>query len=155
MNLQARGAKREIVLSDEAATAALGARIAATLARGSVVALKGDLGAGKTTLARAILRALGVDEVVPSPTFTLMQSYETPQLLVRHYDFYRIEREQEIEELGLEDALEEGSVLVEWPERGESRLPEDRLEVLLEAVDGGRRATLNGPAAWIERIGAT
>ena len=103
-----------------AATEALGARIAAGLGNGDTVALKGDLGAGKTTLARAILRALGVTESVPSPTFTLVQSYETPRLTLRHYDLYRIRNPREIDELGLEEALEDGAVLIEWPENAEA-----------------------------------
>ena len=153
MNTDSHGVGRSLMLTDQAATEALGHRIAATLAPGAVVALKGDLGAGKTTLARGILRALGVEEVVPSPTFTLVQTYETPRLVVRHYDFYRIEQSSEIGELGFEEALEEGAVLVEWPERAEALLPERCLNVVLEAIDGGRRASLSGPADWIERIG--
>jgi len=146
-------AGRTIVLADQTATEALGGEIAATLEQGSVVALKGDLGAGKTTLARAILHALGVKEAVPSPTFTLVQTYETPRLTVRHYDFYRIEHEAEIEELGLEEAIAEGSVLVEWPERAGDLLPGARLDVLLVIADGAREATLTGPADWLERLG--
>src|SRR5215831_18025447 len=90
--------KQTIPLPDLVATRDLGTRIAASLGIGDVVALEGDLGAGKTTLARAILEALGVREEVPSPTFTLVQHYETPRLLVRHYDLYRIENASEVEE---------------------------------------------------------
>src|SRR5579864_5863556 len=117
MNEDSQGLGRTIMLSDLAATTALGEDIAAALVRGAAVALEGDLGAGKTTLARAILRALGVCETVPSPTFTLVQTYETERFPVRHYDFYRIESEREIEELALDDALAEGVALIEWPER--------------------------------------
>src|SRR5689334_508178 len=89
-------------LADMAATGRLGARIAGGLQRGDAVALEGDLGAGKTTLARAILEALGVTENVPSPTFTLVQTYETPRFPVRHFDLYRVESETELDELGFD-----------------------------------------------------
>src|ERR1700759_5523074 len=89
-----------IAFPDPAATMALGGRIAKGLETGDAVALEGDLGAGKTTLARAILRALGVTEDVPSPTFMLVQIYETPRLTIRHYDLYRIESPSEMDELG-------------------------------------------------------
>ncbi len=101
--------ERTLALAGLEATEALGARIAASLKVGDAVALQGDLGAGKTTLARAILQALGVTEEVPSPTFTLVQHYETPKLNVRHYDLYRIENPAEVEELGLEEALDDGA----------------------------------------------
>ncbi len=136
-------------LADLAATEALGARIAAGLQVGDTVALKGDLGAGKTTLARAILRALGVTEQVPSPTFTLVQSYDTPKIPVRHYDLYRIREPREIDELGLEESLDDGAALIEWPENAGDRLPRDALTISLTA-DGEqmRRADITGPARW-------
>src|ERR1700744_168696 len=109
---------------------------------GDAVALEGDLGAGKTTLARAILRALGVTEDVPSPTFTLVQVYETPRLTVRHYDLYRIENASEMNELGLDDALEEGAALIEWPERAEGRLPSDIFHFSLAASGSDLRTGL-------------
>ena len=138
---------RLVALPDLAATAALGGMIAAGLERGDAVLLGGDLGSGKTTLARAILTALGVAENVPSPTFTLVQSYETPRLIVSHYDLYRLKRASEMDELGLDDALADGTVLIEWPERAEKRLPDDALQVRLD-TEGERRATLEGPARW-------
>lgn len=136
-----------VALPDLAATESLGAAIAGRLAPGDAVLLKGDLGSGKTTLARAILAALGVTENVPSPTFTLVQAYETPRLLVSHYDLYRLKRDSELEELGLEDALDQGAALIEWPERAESRLPPDALIARLDA-DRERRAVLEGPPRW-------
>jgi tRNA threonylcarbamoyl adenosine modification protein YjeE len=140
---------QNVALPDMAATQALGGRIAAGLETGDAIALEGDLGAGKTALARAILRALGVSEDVPSPTFTLVQLYETPRLTVRHYDLYRIESASEMDELGLDDALSEGAALVEWPERGAGRLPPDMLHVALSTTGpGSRTAMLNGPAKW-------
>lgn len=136
---------REMALPDLAATKALGARIAAALQPGDLVALSGDLGAGKTTLARAILAALGVDEAVPSPTFTLVQAYETARLPVSHFDLYRLKRPSEMQELGLDEALENGAVLVEWPER--AKLPEG-LHVTLDADGVTRRAILDGASRW-------
>jgi tRNA threonylcarbamoyl adenosine modification protein YjeE len=138
-----------ITLPDLAATGRLGARIAAVLRKGDAVALEGDLGAGKTTLARAILKALAVEESVPSPTFTLVQTYETAKFPVRHYDLYRIEHPREIDELGLDEALDEGAALIEWPEHAGDRLPEDCLHVLLTTIDpSSRRADISGPARW-------
>lgn len=137
-------------LPDVAATSALGRRIAQEIKRGDCVAMEGDLGAGKTTLARAILNALGVRETVPSPTFTLVQTYETDRLPVRHYDFYRIENAREIEELGFDEALNEGAALVEWPEHAPEVLPVDTtLHVRLEPLGSTeRRAVASGPDRW-------
>ncbi|MEJ1970639.1 MAG: tRNA (adenosine(37)-N6)-threonylcarbamoyltransferase complex ATPase subunit type 1 TsaE [Rhizomicrobium sp.] len=144
--------ERTFALSDLDATEALGARIAAALRIGDAVALEGDLGAGKTTLARAILRALGVTEEVPSPTFTLVQYYETAKLSVRHYDLYRIENPQEMDELGLDEALNDGAALIEWPERALAWLPPDRLHVSLSHSDGARRARISGPPRWADAM---
>jgi tRNA threonylcarbamoyladenosine biosynthesis protein TsaE len=134
-------------LPDLGATAALGARIASGLQVGDLVALAGDLGAGKTALARAILTALGLTGPMPSPTFTLVQVYEAPRLIVHHYDLYRLEDPRELAELGLDEALEEGAVLVEWPDR--AVLPDDALTVSLTIQDAQcRHAELTGPARW-------
>jgi tRNA threonylcarbamoyladenosine biosynthesis protein TsaE len=136
-------------LPDLAATGALAARIAAGLRKGDCVALQGPLGAGKTTLARAVLRALGVREQVPSPTFTLVQSYETGQGTAYHFDLYRVEDTRELEELGFEDALDQGIVLVEWPERAQGWLPENALNVTLAVTaDMQRSAVLSGDGRW-------
>jgi tRNA threonylcarbamoyladenosine biosynthesis protein TsaE len=138
-------------LGSEAATEALGARIARGLHAGDVVLLSGELGAGKTALARAVLRTLGVSEHVPSPTFTLVQSYETPGLIVRHLDLYRVENARELDELGLDEALDEGAILVEWPERAPDRWPEDALHIGLVIVgENSREATVSGPMRWRE-----
>ena len=142
-----------VKLENEAATVALGARIARALKAGDAVLLQGELGAGKTTLARAILRALGVREYVPSPSFTLVQSYETPGLTVRHFDLYRVEQPRDLDELGLEEALGEGAVLIEWPERARERMPANALEVQLSATsETAREAKLSGPARWLEQF---
>ena len=139
--------RKELPLPDLDATTRLGADIAAGLQAGDAVALWGDLGAGKTTLARAILKALGVADDVPSPTFTLVQSYET-EPRIAHFDLYRLKSAREIEELGFEDALADGAVLVEWPERAPEALPPEALHVRLTQKDGARIARLTGPSRW-------
>jgi tRNA threonylcarbamoyladenosine biosynthesis protein TsaE len=144
-----------VTLNDEAATERLAAAIAKGLAPGDVVALSGELGAGKTALARGILRALGVTERVPSPTFTLMQVYETDALPVFHFDLYRVEKAADLNELGMEDALIEGAALVEWPEKGlPARLGKAALNVALTATgDKARQARIAGPERWRAVIG--
>jgi tRNA threonylcarbamoyladenosine biosynthesis protein TsaE len=144
------GFETTVTLSDETATADLGARIARGLMPGDAVLLKGELGSGKTTLARAILRALGVEGHVPSPTFTLVQAYQADDLALFHYDLYRIENAREVSELGMDDALETGVALVEWPERGfPARLATDALTVTLTQKDAAtREAQIAGPARW-------
>jgi tRNA threonylcarbamoyl adenosine modification protein YjeE len=153
MKGKSEGFVREIALADEAATAALGAQLAAVLRPGDTVALAGDLGAGKTTLARAALRSLGIDGEVPSPTFTLVQHYEASGLSVDHFDLYRIDAESEVDQLGLEDALQHGAALIEWPERAGARLPPDALRIELQiAGPHNRRAILSGPVEWASRL---
>lgn len=131
-------------LPNEAATEQLGETLAMRLTPGDVVGLKGDLGAGKTTLARAIIRAAANDPdlIVPSPTFTLVEVYETPRGTFWHFDLYRLEAPEQVYELGWEEALAEGIVLVEWPERLGALLPE-HLDVTLELDGDGRRALLD------------
>jgi len=131
-------------LPNEPATEALGATLAARLKPGDVVGLKGDLGAGKTTLARAIIRAAAADPdlIVPSPTFTLVEVYETERGTFWHFDLYRLEAPEQVYELGWEDALAEGIVLIEWPQRLGPLLPK-HLSVTLEVNGDGRRALLD------------
>ena len=131
-------------LADEAATEQLGATLARRLQPGDVVGLKGKLGSGKTTLARAILRAATGDPdlIVPSPTFTLVEVYETARGTYWHFDLYRLEAPQQVFELGWEEALAEGIVLIEWPERLGDLLPK-HLSVILETDGDGRRALLD------------
>jgi tRNA threonylcarbamoyladenosine biosynthesis protein TsaE len=131
-------------LADETATEQLGATLAARLRPGDVVGLEGELGSGKTTLARAILRAAAGDPelIVPSPTFTLVEVYETARGTYWHFDLYRLEAPQQVFELGWEEALAEGIVLVEWPQRLGDLLPK-HFNVTLEMDGDGRRALLD------------
>jgi tRNA threonylcarbamoyl adenosine modification protein YjeE len=118
-------------LGDEKATAALAARLAALARPGDLIALSGDLGAGKTSFARAFIGARGGGESVPSPTFTLVQTYDLPGGAVWHFDLYRLRVAEEAWELGIEDAFESGISLIEWPEWLGALLPGRRLVVAL------------------------
>ena len=140
-----------MILADEAATARLGSAIAAQLRKGDAVCLSGPLGAGKSTLARALVRALTTPtEEVPSPTFTLVQFYEGARLNVAHFDLYRLSNPDEAYEIGLDEALDEGAAVIEWPERLEGRLPPDRLdvEIALGEDAGDRQVRLTAHGAW-------
>jgi tRNA threonylcarbamoyladenosine biosynthesis protein TsaE len=131
-------------LANETATAELGATLAQRLRPGDVVGLYGELGSGKTTLARAILRAAAGDPdlIVPSPTFTLVEIYETARGTYWHFDLYRLETPEQVYELGWEEARAEGIVLIEWPQRLGALLPK-HLSVTLEVEGDGRRALLD------------
>ncbi|WP_315918380.1 tRNA (adenosine(37)-N6)-threonylcarbamoyltransferase complex ATPase subunit type 1 TsaE [Mesorhizobium sp. SP-1A] len=143
----------ERFLPDEAATGRLGEDLAMALRPGDVLALQGDLGAGKSTLARALIRALTDDEKleVPSPTFTLVQSYEA-RLPVHHFDLYRLGDASELDELGFEEAVAEGAALVEWPERAADRFPPQAVVIELSHRDEGRLARISGVGAAFERV---
>ncbi len=132
-----------LFLADEAATQALGRALAAALRPSDAVCLTGPLGAGKSTLARALIRALtSPDEEVPSPTFTLVQFYETAAFPLAHFDLYRLTDPDEAYEIGLDEALDDGVALIEWPQRLEGRLPATRLDIDI-ALDGdARRAVI-------------
>jgi len=131
-------------LADETATEALGVMLAERLRPGDVVGLYGGLGSGKTTLARAVLRAASGDRelIVPSPTFTLVEVYETARGTYWHFDLYRLEAAEQVYELGWEEALAEGIVLIEWPQRLGNLLPR-HFSVALEVDGDGRRALLD------------
>ena len=149
--LPERGATT-LPLADATTTARLGARIAGLLAPGEAVLLYGALGMGKSTLARGLVRALTrPDEDVPSPTFTLVQVYDSDPPLA-HFDLYRLTRAAEAAEIGLDEALDEGCVVIEWPERlGEDPaawLGPDRLSITLEETGAGRTATVSGVGEW-------
>ncbi len=130
-----------------------GGRLATRLRVGDAVCLFGPLGAGKSTFARGLVRALtGPEQDVPSPTFTLMQTYQGPDFPLAHFDLYRLKSPEEAFEIGLDEALDVGAVVVEWSERLEDALPPDRLDVRLEIADGGVRiATLRGHGVWTGR----
>ena len=142
-----------VPLPDLAAVDALGRRIAVRLRPGDVVALSGDLGAGKTTLSRAILAASGHDGEVPSPTFTIIETYERTTPPIVHADFYRLDYPSEVEEIGLDDYRAGAALLAEWPERagGFSHEPQC-LSVELENSGEGRRAIVEGGSAWHGRM---
>ena len=144
---------RSFDLKAEAETAALGREIARHLAAGDTVTLSGPLGAGKTVVARAIVRTFLPREEVPSPTFTLVQSYETQNFAIAHVDLYRVKAISELRELGLDEALERGVLVVEWPDRMGLHLPGDRLDIMFEAVDGeSRLMKLVGRGSWSARL---
>ena len=142
-------------LPDLAAMEAFGRRIAERLRKGDVVALSGGLGAGKTTLARAIVAALGYTGEVPSPTFTIVESYEPPAVRVPlvHADFYRLERPEEADELGLNDYREGAALLAEWPENAGGFAHEPScLAITLEIAGSGRKAIVEPGASWQSRL---
>ena len=147
-------------LANEPATAALAARLARLARPRDVFALSGPLGSGKTAFARAFIHArsapLADPEEVPSPTFTLVQTYDVGDATLYHFDLFRLTHPDEAEELGIEEAFAEGISLIEWPERLADRLPPDRLDVTLEHGDqaDARTVRLTGHGAWSSRLAA-
>lgn len=142
-----------MILADAAVTEAIGARLALLVQAGDVVTLSGPLGAGKTSVARGLLAALGLSGEAPSPSFAIVQPYAPPEtrLPVLHVDLYRIDDPAELDELGLDDALGDAVLLVEWPERAPDRWPE-ALALALELLpDDTRRLSARVPAAWKAR----
>ncbi len=144
---------RSIALPDAPATQALGRRLGAELVCGDLVCLAGNLGAGKTTLARGVIEAwTGAHQEAPSPTYTLVQTYEGQRGELWHVDLYRLKRPDDAWELGLEDAFATAATLIEWPERLDGQLPRDRLDIELAPEGDGRRAKLTAHGAWRERL---
>lgn len=142
-------------LPDLDAVARFGAEIAHLLRAGDVVALSGDLGAGKTTLARAIIAASGHSGEVPSPSFAIIESYSGPnmRLPLVHADFYRLSRPQEAEELGLDDYRHDAALVAEWPENAGGFAHEPGcLSIRLGTADEGRIAIVEPGADWLERF---
>lgn len=155
MAVAATSGSLTVALAGPDATERLAVRLAALLRLGDVVALRGDLGSGKTTFARALICALGSgDEEVPSPTFTLAQMYEARDFDIWHFDLYRLEKPEDAFELGIEDALADAACLIEWPERLGRYLPVDRLDVRLTfgSREDDRIAVLDGGGDWPQRL---
>ena len=143
------------ILANKAETEALGASLAKIAAPGDIIALKGTLGSGKSVLARAFIRKYSKPaENIPSPTFTLVQSYDMGFVPVYHFDLYRIINPEETIELGIEEAFSDGISLIEWPERLGSYLPKDHLEIWLRVnnKDSTRNIRLAGSKSWQPRL---
>lgn len=148
-----------VELADERATAALAAKLAAAARPGDVFALRGVLGSGKTVFARAFINARAARrEDVPSPTFTLVQAYEFGggAVPVYHFDLFRIKNADETRELGIEDAFADGISLIEWPEKLNGRLPDDRLDITLDQgpTPDSRHVRMVGFGSWRRRLAA-
>lgn len=143
---------RTFLLPDSAATEKLAAGLAPYLRAGDCLALAGDLGAGKTCLARGLLRALGVTGDVPSPTFTLAQYYDTPALSIVHFDLYRLKQAEDVLELGWEEALQQSLTVIEWPDRAGDYLPEERVTITLAVTGTARQGTMDLSPTWVERL---
>lgn len=144
----------KIDLPDLPAMQRFGAEIARALRPGDVVALSGGLGAGKTTLARAIIAALGHSGEVPSPSFAIVEPYDPPavRLPVVHADFYRLARPEEAEEIGLDDYRRDAAMIAEWPEHAGGFAHEPAcLAIMLEVAGEGRIAIVEPGPAWLER----
>lgn len=138
---------------DEHSTIAFARKIAPCLGAGDCVLLSGDIGAGKSFLCRAIIRSIfGQDIDVPSPTFTLIQTYETADFEIWHADLYRLTHVDEAIELGLEDAFEQALCLIEWPDRLAELAPKNALNAHMVATDTHHIITLSGPPLWGERL---
>lgn len=134
-----------------------GAELAATCSGGALIYLVGDLGMGKTTLCRGVLRALGHRGAVKSPTYTLIEPYELAAITAYHFDLYRLSCPEELEYMGIRDYFSKGSLcLVEWPGKGAGVLPPADIEVRIEAIEKGRKLTLQGYTpegqAMLERL---
>ena len=155
--METQDASRTILLENPAATASLAAQLAVLARVGDVIALWGDLGAGKTAFARAFIAArAGEALVVPSPTFALLQTYDPANGPVWHFDLYRLAAPDDVWELGWEQGLSDAILLVEWPQRLGDLLPAERLDISFAQGDGPeqRRVQLAATGAWAKRLEA-
>lgn len=146
---------KKITITNEEDTKDLAIKIGSILRKKDCIALRGDLGAGKTSFSRSLIRNLGSDtQEVPSPTFTLVQFYNLPNFTIWHFDLYRIKHPEEIYELGWEDACYDGVTLVEWPENAGDLMPEDRIEIdiFFTGNNGERTITIKGLGEMEERL---
>ena len=150
--VQVEDLNKSFPLKNESETRELGAKLGPYLRREDVVVLRGDLGAGKTSLARGLIEALSEATEVPSPTYTLVQQYDAPEFGIWHFDLYRLEEPKDVWELGIEEAFDDGICLIEWPERIESLLSGAELNIDMAFEETGRVATLSGNAKWQERL---
>jgi tRNA threonylcarbamoyladenosine biosynthesis protein TsaE len=142
-----------LTLPHLAATGHLANAIAPVLQTRDVLALRGNIGVGKTTFVRALIRSLGGTEEVPSPTFNLLYVYELNSLTIWHFDLFRVERLNDVYELGAEDALETGVSLVEWPDIMQPLIPADRLEIEFSYQPGeARHVAIRGYGTWPQRL---
>lgn len=141
-------------LNSETETALLARLISGMLRRGDTIALAGELGVGKTTFVRSLIQTELPGEEVPSPTFTLVQTYDAPKFRITHADLYRVKSKRELRELGFEEALEDGALFIEWPDRMSELLPADRLDIMIEVDEGAeeRRFKLIGRGSWADRM---
>ncbi len=134
---------KTLLLADESSTLNFGAKLASRCPAACIIFLKGNLGAGKTTLVRGFLQSLGYTGKIKSPTYTLVEPYEIADKLIFHFDLYRLHDPEELENIGLRDYLAAPAILlIEWPERGAGQLPSPDVTIHLEAIQAGRRLTI-------------
>jgi tRNA threonylcarbamoyladenosine biosynthesis protein TsaE len=146
-------AAQQCVLADEEATTLFGATLARLCKGHGVIALRGNLGSGKTTLCRGLIRALGHTGAVKSPTFTLVEPYDLPGCRVQHYDLYRLADPEEVEYLGMRDFIDSSTLtLIEWPERAAGLLPPIDLDIALQVLANGRLANWQGHSAYGQEL---
>ena len=143
---------KTIALNHEEQTVALGKRLSPFLRAGDILTLRGELGAGKTSFSRGLISSLAGDVEVPSPTYTMVQTYSSASFEIWHFDLYRLENETHIWELGIEEAFDDGVCLIEWPERIENLLSGSELNIKIQFDKSGRIVTISGSQVWGERL---
>ncbi len=142
-----------IVSENESETGTLARQFSKILAAGDVVILEGEIGAGKSAFCRALIKAyLGEDAEVPSPTFTIVQTYDAPDFEIWHCDLYRLSNPDEVIELGIDEAMETALVLIEWPDRLGDMVPEEALKIAIAAEDDNRQFNVHGSTGWALRL---